>query len=112
MSSVASPWRMRDLMMLLFIAPPELRRIVAFAPSVISTLIDPAVASEELAGVMSNTAPAPTEMEDGLPKHAGLVAANVPPSMDIWPVNVFAPVSVNLPEPCFTRPAEPEITPE
>ena len=83
-------------MMLLFIAPPELRRIVAFAPSVISTLMDPVVASEELSGVMS----------------AGLVAASVPPSMDIWPVNVFAPVSVNLPEPCFTRPAEPEITPE
>ena len=53
-------------MMLLFIAPPELRRIVAFAPSVISTLMDPAVASEELSGVMSNTAPAPTEMEGRL----------------------------------------------
>ena len=74
--------------------------------------MDPVVASEELAGVMSNTVPAPTEIEDGLPKQAGVEAASVPPSIEIVPVKVFAPVSVNLPEPCFTRPAEPEITPE
>jgi hypothetical protein len=39
------------------------------------------------------------------------VNANVPPFTLVVPVNVFAPLSVKAPEPCFTSAPAPSITP-
>jgi hypothetical protein len=54
----------------------------------------------------------PLQVNVPVPRPAEFVTSMVPPLCVTPPEKVFAPVSVNVPLPCLTRPPLPTIEPE